>query len=288
MYRIKTPVEHLISFNKSFFLLKSIKSYPIFYKNNSENHRDDVINAMPSIVTLKQPKVDIIASETMGIILKRYKKRILKRIGLLYFELILKFSLFYFFKLAKGKVNGIENLKLSNQCIIALNHESYLDWLFIYAYFKYHLKKHVTFLAKEKLFSSFLWGPLMYAAKCVRVPQEYDMKSYRELINKLQQTNSIIAIFPEGTRSCDGEIQESKTGIINIAQMLGKPIIPIGLKGFYQVWSRKRPVPKLINIKRYFLSVNIGKPIFLPYKILVNDKKQSVSVIMKKIKELIL
>lgn len=217
-------------------------------------------------------------------IIEAKKEGFFKTLKIQYFKLIMKLSLLYFFKFAKGEVNGIENIRRFDEYIIAMNHVSYLDWMVIFSYYHYYQKKHVTFLAKEKLFSNLFFGPLMQCANCVCIPDNFDFKNYKELIIKLRNAKSIIGIFPEGTRSYDGKIQPPKTGIINIAQLLGLPIVPVGLKGFYEAWPRNKMLPKLKNIK---MKINFGKPMIMPYKIYVHDKKQGINTIMANIQKLV-
>ena len=99
----------------------------------------------------------------------------------LYLDIILRVFLFYFLQIEKGKVNGLENLQKYSSYILVINHVSYLDWLILYAYFKYHHRIKIKFLAKEKLFNHPVWKPLMYAADCIKVPEKYSIGSYKEL-----------------------------------------------------------------------------------------------------------
>jgi len=209
----------------------------------------------------------------------------IKNIGLHYFQLIMKISLFYFYKIGKGTVQGEENLDKYKSCILALNHNSYLDWMVVYAYFKYEKNITIKFLAKEKLFKHILWKPLIYASKCILVPETPSFALYRDLYVKLRKNNSIVAIFPEGTRSPNGEIQDAHGGIINIALTSKKPIIPVGLSGFYDAWPRHKKFPKMFFSKK--MIINIGSPILLGECMAPAYKKENTKKIMNSISALV-
>jgi len=65
-----------------------------------------------------------------------------------------------------------------------------------------------------------------------------------------------IALFPEGTRSRDGTIQELKPGAILLARRLRRPIIPVFLDGFFDAWPPGRFLPRPRH-----LHLRFGEPI---------------------------
>lgn len=139
-----------------------------------------------------------------------------------------------------------ETLKNHNRFIIAMNHESYLDWIIIWAVFKYRYKINVIFLAKQKLFDHKFWGKIMRHSKCVCVSNEgskiIDPKG------KSRLENSIVGIFPEGTRSRDGKLLDFKSGVAVMAAKQNIPILPITLNGFYEAWQPQEKMPRRSNM----------------------------------------
>ncbi len=81
------------------------------------------------------------------------------------------------------------------------------------------------------------------------------MVGCREL-NKIQK-GDILVIYPEGTRSVDGKIQEGKFGAAKIFLKTGVPILPTGIKGSFELFPPKGKM----KIKK-IIKVNIGKPLF--------------------------
>lgn len=64
-----------------------------------------------------------------------------------------------------------------------------------------------------------------------------------------------LVLFPEGSRSPDGTIQEFKPGVGHLAKETGTPVVPIHIRGAYQVMPRgqKLPLPGPIRVR-------LGKP----------------------------
>ena len=118
-------------------------------------------------------------------------------------------------------------------------------------------------------------------------------KDYKETNKKAFQTalgylkkDGILAIFPEGTRSFDGKLQKTKTGIAKLATTAKVPIIPIGIIGSHKILPKGKSFPIFVRCR-----VNIGKPIYLKeyYKNNSNKKilKKVTRIIMKEIAKLI-
>ena len=66
----------------------------------------------------------------------------------------------------------------------------------------------------------------------------------------------MVLIFPEGTRSSDGEMNRLKPGFCAIARRSQAPLVPVGIDGAYQAWPRKQRWPSLSIIH-----IIIGEPI---------------------------
>ena len=52
----------------------------------------------------------------------------------------------------------------------------------------------------------------------------------------------ILVLFPEGERSIDGTVKKFKKGAPILAQHLGVPVVPVALKGIYELWPRNRGI----------------------------------------------
>jgi 1-acyl-sn-glycerol-3-phosphate acyltransferase len=154
----------------------------------------------------------------------------------------------------RGKVLGRENVVRcrASGFIVAANHGSYLDWLVLGAFFHYVEPIHVYYLAKDRLFRGGLWGWIISEKDCLRVSDD----GHAILDNRDLSMFQYLTVFPEGTRSRDGTIGRGHPGVVKLALKLGKPIIPVGLRGFYEAWPRHRKIPR-----RAVCSIVFGEPI---------------------------
>ena len=171
----------------------------------------------------------------------------------------------------RPETEGIENVPAEGPAILASNHLSYADWLFM----PLTLSRKVTFVAKAEYFTSpgiKGWLQKTFFSGAGQVP--IDRSSGDAAAGALQSARRVLeagelfGIYPEGTRSHDGKLYRGKTGVARLAIETGVPVIPIGVFGTDQIappgkkfgrWTR--PV------------VRFGKPLdFSRYEGLSNDR----------------
>lgn len=155
------------------------------------------------------------------------------------------------------EVKGIENIPLSGPAIIAFNHESYFDFLC----FTSISPRNIHYLSAEKFFTHKLWRILMTFTGQIQVKrQTKDKREVHNLVFDHLSSGKIIGIFPEGTRApTKEEMLKAFSGVAKYAFKGGVPVIPVGLKGTYDVMSRHDKKPKFIKV----VNINIGEPIKL-------------------------
>lgn len=165
----------------------------------------------------------------------------------------------FFHLLCKGNIYNEQAIsatkKQHKKFIVALNHESYLDWIIIWSIFRYRHNCKVIFLAKKKLFDHSFWGMIMRHAKCIRVSNN-GLKILDKDVFK-NQTDSVIGIFPEGKRTRTGKMEEFRTGVAVMSWKMNVPVLPITLNGFYQAWGPNKNFPK-----PYKLDIVVGNLIY--------------------------
>lgn len=138
--------------------------------------------------------------------------------------------------------------------ILAPNHASYLDP----PIFGISLKRHVTYLAKEYLFRPIVIGTLLRWLGIMPLKSEvHDFKSIRELIRILHQ-GRCITVFPEGTRSQDGNLRQAEGGVGFLAVKSQAYVVPIYIDGTFEAFPRGVKWFKCRPVKVYY-----GKP-FIP------------------------
>ena len=144
--------------------------------------------------------------------------------------------LFYLIFLIPLKVDGKENIKKGQSYIIAPNHQSYWDAFLIYGFIGIKFK----WMMKKELGRIPFVGWACYMAGCIfidRSSRESSINSIRKAESKLKNGMSVV-IFPEGTRSYDGQMSKFKRGAFLISEELGLPILPVTIDGNYDVMSR--------------------------------------------------
>lgn len=185
------------------------------------------------------------------------------------------FNIFYtiFFRL---QVIGLDNIPLDKPLIIASNHISNLDPPTLGVACKV---RPINFMAKIELFQTpiFSWAIRKLGAFPVKRGAS-DKNAIKTALDKLR-SNLVVGIFPEGTRSKDGNLGNVGTGVITIAAKAKAVVVPTAIVGTNKI-SLKNLFPKI--------KVAFGEPIYLPEKI--DDKELFVEYtdkMMQQIKELL-
>lgn len=161
------------------------------------------------------------------------------------------------------RVIGREKLVSDGPVIIVSNHESYLDPPLVGVIHQ----KPVHFLARKTLFRSFgAW--LFPRMNVVPVDQDRpDMTSLKTIIKLIRQKNRVV-IFPEGSRTLDGELQSAEAGTGLIVAKTKAPVQPIRIFGAYNALPRGSA-----KISFCPISVVVGDPIeFTPEELKARDR----------------
>jgi len=171
----------------------------------------------------------------------------------------------------RPEIEGIENVPLEGPAILASNHLSYADWLFM----PVTLSRKVTFVAKAEYFTSpglkgWLQKTFFSGAGQVPIDRSSGDAAAGALLSakRVLEAGELFGIYPEGTRSHDGKLYRGKTGVARLAIETGVPVIPIGVVGTDRIAP---PGKKFGRWTRPI--VRFGKPLdFSRYEGLSNDR----------------
>ena len=137
---------------------------------------------------------------------------------------------------AKVTIEGLEHIDRSKSYVFVSNHLSNLDA-------PYHLALMpvgVRFLAKKELYRIPLFGATLRAVGMVETDRRaHSPEALRQLNERVGYVISIkrsLMIYPEGTRSKDGELHAFKKGAFRIAVQNDMPLVPIAIAGTNTVW----------------------------------------------------
>lgn len=162
----------------------------------------------------------------------------------------------FVFKMFKLKTEGLENIPSRGGCIIAANHVSYLDPPLI----GYSMeKRHLCYIARDSLFENLFGGLLLKGLNVHPIKRgSADRRALFLGIKLLLEGNGLV-LFPEGTRSKTGELQEPKEGIGFIAVRSACPVIPAYVQGSFEAFPRDSKRIRFLPITiRYGRPVNLG------------------------------
>lgn len=176
----------------------------------------------------------------------------------------------------KVHISGLSNIPENTSVLFTANHLSIFDVVTTYPY----IKGPCGYLAKKELLKVPFLNVWMYLIECMFLDRKNikaGLLTINKAINKIKSGISIF-VFPEGTRSKDGNLGEFKAGSFKIATRTKAPIIPISIKGTNKVLSKN---PFLVKATDVY--INIGKPIYT--KDLSRDELKHID---KKVREAIL
>ncbi len=154
----------------------------------------------------------------------------------------------------KVVVSGIENLDPQQTYIFAGNHCSQFDIFAFQGYFPHDFR----WIAKKELFDIPIFGHAMDKVGYIPINRSHGREAMRSLDQAAKRIagGSSVLIFPEGTRSSDGCLQEFKTGTVLLAIKAGVPVVPIGFGGTYNILPKDSLLPQSGQATIY-----IGRPI---------------------------
>ncbi len=160
---------------------------------------------------------------------------------------------------ANVRVEGLEHIPRKGAVILAINHISNLDPFVTGAWITPSLRnRRVHWLGKKELFGWPVFGWLAARGGVHPVDRgTADIEAFR-LSTRILDAGDVLLVFPEGTRSPNGELQEAKDGLAMLALRTNPWIVPIGVNGSDRVWPKGRKLPS--PIPRRTITVRVGRP----------------------------
>jgi len=118
------------------------------------------------------------------------------------------------------------------------------------------LDRRLNYLARETLFDFAPLRLIIQSLDAIPIDREgLGLAGLKETLRRVKR-GELVLIFPEGTRSQDGEVAPLKPGFSALAKRAKVPLVPVGIDGAYQAWPRNQLLPWVGTIH-----VHIGAPI---------------------------
>jgi 1-acyl-sn-glycerol-3-phosphate acyltransferase len=188
----------------------------------------------------------------------------------------------------RPQVTGGEHIPLTGGAILASNHLSIVDSIFL----PLMVPRPVTFAAKSEYFTGTglvnrVTGTYLRATKQLSVDRTGARagQAMLEAALGLLREGGLFGIYPEGTRSPDGRLYRGRVGVGWLALHSGLPVIPVAMSGTDRVLPPGHKIPRLTSIH-----ITIGEPLtFEAYEGQPSGARQRRAVtdeVMKKIQAL--
>lgn len=134
---------------------------------------------------------------------------------------------------------GLENVPPTGPVILASNHVSFIDPPMVGS----AVDRTVSFLARDTLFSIPVVGPFIRKLNAIPVDRDGGGGAGLKAVLDRLKADGCIVLFPEGTRSKNGELQRAKSGIGLSVLKSEAVVVPVRMFGAYEAFGRHRKVP---------------------------------------------
>jgi 1-acyl-sn-glycerol-3-phosphate acyltransferase len=150
------------------------------------------------------------------------------------------------------RVEGREHWPSTGGGLVCSNHQSMFDPPLV----GLTCARRMNYLARDTLFRVPGLSQLIAFLDAIPIDREGGgLAGLKETLRRLK-AGELVLIFPEGTRTHDGDLGTLKPGFISVARRSQVPLIPVGIDGAYQAWPRRVALPRLGRI-----SIVVGEPI---------------------------
>lgn len=152
------------------------------------------------------------------------------------------------------KITGLENLKGLERSVLVCNHTSAVDIPLILG----NVPRRIGFLAKKQVVYIPVIGQILLLLGHVLVDRSNPRQALKSIKRCTRAINKgiSVALFPEGTRTTDGQVQPFKAGSLRIPVNAEAPVIPISIYGGHKVMRKNE-----LTFRKHPLYMHIGRPI---------------------------
>ena len=161
------------------------------------------------------------------------------------------------------EIVGAENLPARGAFIMVSNHSSHLDAVCLLAALRLN-RVHSAFpLAAADYFFSTPLRSVLSSIVVNALPLDrghHGSDGLEPCRAVLARPDTVVIMFPEGTRSCCGALGRFRTGVARLAAGTSTPVVPCCLEGAFEAWPKGRAIPRPRKLR-----LRIGHPRTLQY-----------------------
>lgn len=152
----------------------------------------------------------------------------------------------------RTRVFGLRNVPNRGGVMLICNHQSFMDPILA----TMALPREGSYMARDSLFRNRYFARFIESLNAFPVRRgEADLGAIKEALRRLKDGYALV-IFPEGTRTEDGQIGPMLPGLAAIAKKARVPIVPTLIDGVYQAWPKGAAFPSVSDV-----IVEYGRPI---------------------------
>jgi 1-acyl-sn-glycerol-3-phosphate acyltransferase len=142
------------------------------------------------------------------------------------------------------RVSGREKVPLTGGLLVCSNHQSHFDPVLV----GLAVDRRLNYLARDSLFRFLPLRWLIESLDAIPIERDgFGLAGVKETLKRLKRGEAVL-IFPEGTRTPDGEISPLKPGFAAMARRGRVPLLPMALDGAYDAWPRTALLPRSSTI----------------------------------------
>src|SRR5205809_4225157 len=140
--------------------------------------------------------------------------------------------------LYRVRIEGRTHVPRHGPVILAANHRSFMDSLFL----PLVIRRRVTFVAKAEYFDDKKTAWFFRGVGQIPIRREGGSASERALASATEvlEQGGVFGIYPEGTRTRDGDLHRGHTGVARLALRTGAPVVPVAMTGTAEINPTRR------------------------------------------------
>ena len=132
------------------------------------------------------------------------------------------------------RARGVEKIPASGGGLVLVNHQSFLDPLLV----GLPLSRPVSYLARDSLFRVPVIGWILRNTYVMPISREAASTSSIKAAVERMRHGFLVGIFPEGTRSTNGDVGPFKPGFVALVRRGQLPVYPVGIAGAHEAMPR--------------------------------------------------